>query len=275
MPVPDVAQATLQSLEGLYQEDSNAPGTFTFTASPGSVTVNFLNGIKVILSGFKYDVANNLVSHTMLVASSGITPVADKVSMTLTEERLNALGFLPGVESGGLRMIGDVTLAFRGAPVTFKINRGVGQYTEPALTVSHGQGFRYQLVNRATNELYRIDRVNTYVPADDVAGKWVALLRSEAYASQSIRAEVNLVLQNGAADLTQATYVRGSGNIFYNGRRFASLTGGPYACDLDVPLNSGFGTPISFTYIDGVANEPVLPGAQFTCEHAGIADPTL
>ena len=276
VPVPDVAQTTLQAQEGLYQEDANAPGTFNYIKSPGAVTVQFLNGVKAIFSTFRYNGAKNLVSYTLAVSSSGVTPQADKVSMTLTVERLNALGFLPGIESGGLRMTGDVTLDFLGAPATFKVNRGVGQYTEPALTASHGQGYRYYLVNRGTNEFYRIDRVLTYIPAPDVAGKWVGQLGTESYSDRLHRSDVNLVLQNGAASLSQATYIRGAGGIFFKGVRYASLTGGPYACDLDLPLDPGFGVEIKFTYIgDVLAEENVFPGPQFSCADAGIPDPTL
>lgn len=269
----DVYEGDLAPALGFYQENTNVPGDFSnFVSSPGAVTVVFNNGVNVIMSNFTYDINTKLTSYSLEVTSATTTPAADKVTMSIKEERLNALGFLPGVESGGLRMTGDVTFDYNGVQTTFKINRGIGAYTDPRLTVSHGRGLRYYVVNRSNNDYFRLDGVTTYIPSD-VPSMWVGWIGADTFSDKNINYEVNLVLQNGAASGSLANYVIGSGGVTYSRQRYGSLSGGPYTCDLNAPTQAGSGTPITMTYIDGFS-EGILPGPKFTCNEAAISDPT-
>ena len=269
-----IFKSELETLEGVYQENPNVPGDFSnFVASPGAVTVTFNNGIRVTMTKMTYNTGTRLTSFELQVTSSATTPVAEQVTMAIKEERLNALGFLPGIESGGLRMTGDVTMDINGVQSTFKVNRGVGVYTDPSLTSSHGKGSRYYLVNRNNNDYYRSDSVLTYIPSD-VPGTWVGLLGSDTYSDKKVGYDVNLLLKGGAATGASATYVRGGGSVVFSRQRYASISGGPYTCDLNTPSAAGSGTPIGMTYIDG-SIEPVMPSDLFTCSMAAIPDPTV
>lgn len=273
LPVQEVFSKDMQPLMGLYEENPNVPGDFSkYIYSPGAATVVFNSGIKVTLSGLRYNSAGRLISHSIDVSSSTQVPVMDKVTMKLTEERLNALGFLPGVESGGLRMTGDVTMIFEGASATYKVNRGIGTYTDPELTSSHGQGRRYHLFNRSTNEFWREDGVLTYIPSQ-VYGVWAGLIGSDTYSDNNVSYDANIILQNGIPNGAEANYVRGTGRVSFAGATYATLTGGPYSCDLNRTGLIGFGTEIRMTYQDGTA-ELVMPSETFTCSKTAIPDPT-
>lgn len=260
----------IQPLYGSYTEI--APGVYDFQAGDLEVSVQKLNGIVINLVDFKYDNDDRLYSYDLYATFSELTPLADRLDISLTMYRLNQLGSLTSGPSSGIKMFGSVTLlSSTFVPINMLLEHGFATITEQDGTVQTGEQLVITEVSgRLGNQtIFKQENSWQYKRSDQV-GTWVSTYYNDKFTIGALQYNVQIFTDSSDVLASGVVHYQPQGGVLRWGWKAATATGGPYSCYTSDPLASNTGTPITLKWMDK-ASQPLFPGTNFTCDDAIIS----
>lgn len=286
-PVP-VAEIDLAPHYGTYTE--TAAGQFSFAASAlEQVDVHYLNGINLTFGFFAYNQAGNLslVRTTFSSDNRGIdTPKAEEIRGYISQAYNDYRDDIAGLDSFDYKMASLVGLTFTnsaGTTATLSF-----EYFDAVTTNSTPPGVTTQVkkVERVANAALlatdfwdlRVDKTyrSTAIPGVHAA---ISVDRKYTDSLKGNKVDYNapiVLLSDGlnlgaSGQVEYVPYRTGLVHYTLEGKtyRVATLAGGGYKCDLNLPNRAGFGDDIFFSW-SAPEVEPVMPG-HFDCPNLIIA----
>lgn len=268
----------LSPLYGIYQETAN--GDYNFTRSFGHITVEKLNGIRIQAHYFNYTTDLKLISFRLNVnPDNGVTtPVTERVYIDFIQQRFSQAKapLLPIFANGAVKLTGRATIPNNGtSPSHIVIQREYGELAQLDVQFAWNVRelsslLRITDLSEAAIEIptWTATKKSWHVPSS-LPGIWVRELAEESFTSASINYDYRITLESKLLDLTGQAIYNATGNVYWQYKRAAKLSGGPYHCDAAQLQSPGSGTPIQIEWADQVT-QAFFPSVDYTCPQAFI-----
>jgi hypothetical protein len=145
------------------------------------------------------------------------------------------------------------------------------------LDISSGiQSYIKDITNGPTNAPFWNDSEFVIYTKTDVPGLWVGYNITKNYRDLNVNYNISMSLQSSTSNIATtgtATY-GGRGTVLYNNSVIvANVSGGPWDCNVNIPTDTGSGTPIILTWVDSVV-DTLLPNQDHTCARAILNETT-
>lgn len=276
----DIPKADIQDFFGVYQETS--PGQFSLTPGGHSIAVQYINGVDLILDRITYYIDTRLKSYILTVTSDnrGIdTPTAEEINIDIKEFRPDFSKFVPTLLNTGTSTIGNYSFSRDGVNATqMRITRNQGTLEAVGVTMSAVKQLRFDDNTTAENVFHESLETIVYLKSD-LPGVWWGFSATQSYSDPLM--SLNIVMRADKQSLSVdglASFVAepSLSRIVYEGKRVATLSGGPYTCDMQIAFDVGTGTSIDLNWIDTNSTvDTIFPSLKFPCNRTVLSLPPL
>lgn len=295
-PYTKITQTQLSPLYGKYTETS--AGQFEHTLEGGAISVQFMNGVDLLIDSIRYDLNDNLRSMRMEFSSHNrgvTTPDRYVIDGEMTELRFDHLDEIPTLDAYTYTRISDLGIGYvddSGVYVrrTFEFTDSVTML-QIAANVAIEKYYTGKAAALPVNgDFWQHTTAFRFLPSD-VAGMYVATdirrIYNDSVQGNKVAYTAHLALL-GYLDSSPIPIVTdGVVNYFpaadsgveysIDGTiyRVAAFAGGPHTCDLAVAYDSfnpyGTGEPITMNWVNA-EQDPMMP-TYFACHESAITSP--